>query len=253
MNILKKIIAEKELEIKKLNYSGFDQAIFNPKDFMKSLLSNRISIIAEIKFKSPSMGQLLDPKDVVKIAKNYESAGASAISILTDKKFFDGDINFLKQVASEVSIPVLRKDFILSKAQIIESGINSADSLLLISEILESSQLNYLYNFARKLNLIPLVELHSRESLAKVFDLNPKIVGVNCRNLETMETNLKHFEELITELPKNSIKVAESGISSSEDIKYINNLGYDAVLVGTSLMRNNNPGKALEELIGGVL
>ena len=89
--------------------------------------------------------------------------------------------------------------------------------------------------------------------MAKVFDLNPKIVGVNCRNLETMETNLKHFEELITELPKNSIKVAESGISSSEDIKYINNLGYDAVLVGTSLMRNNNPGKALEELIGGVL
>ena len=87
MNILKKIIAEKEVEIKKLNYSGFDQAIFNPKDFMKSLLSNGISIIAEIKFKSPSMGQLLDPKDVVKIAKNYESAGASAISILTDKKF----------------------------------------------------------------------------------------------------------------------------------------------------------------------
>ena len=250
MNILDKIIQQKKAEIKTLDYKVSYDKSFNTKNLVNALSKGRISIIAEIKFKSPSAGRIMDARDIIDIAKSYEKSGASALSILTDRTFFDGNIRFIEQVANHVSIPIIRKDFIISKRQIIESGIFSADGLLLIADILDEKKLEQLYRYASKLNIYTLIEVHKRLNLEKVLRLRPKIIGVNCRNLSTMETDISHFDSLIKELPYDIIKVAESGISSSREIMHLEDLGYDAVLIGTSLMKSEHPGNKLKSIIG---
>jgi indole-3-glycerol phosphate synthase len=253
MNILKQILEVKHKEMERMIPCLSDIDHFETHSLKDALSVPGISIIAEIKMKSPSEGEILPNADPVQIAKDYESAGAAAISVLTDEQFFGGHVDILKAVKKAVSIPVLRKDFIISDHQIVEAGAIGADAFLLIAEALNANELKSLIEYGNKIGLESLVEFHGEEHAEIVAQLVPDIVGVNCRNLKTMTTDISYFEKMISSLPSDSVKVAESGISTSDDLKYISDLGYDAALIGTSLMKTGNPGKALETLLGRLL
>ena len=253
MNILEQILDVKRKDMEDMDAIAGTIQPFNTLSLKDSLSSSGISVIAEIKMKSPSEGDIFPNADPVQIAKDYESAGASAISVLTDEQFFGGHINILKSVKDVISIPVLRKDFIINSQQIMESGAANADAFLLIAEAITDRNISELINFGKELNLEALVEIHSEDNAEIVAEISPDIVGVNCRNLKTMITYISYFDKMVKQLPVNSIKVAESGIKTGDELKYVSDLGYDAVLVGTSLMRTKYPGKALECLLEGVV
>ena len=251
MNILEKIIKTKKQELVNKDIKTFDNRSYNTLSLKDSLSAPGVSIIAEIKIKSPSEGDIFLNADPIQIAKDYESAGAKAISVLTDEKYFGGSIEILESVKNVVSIPVIRKDFIISKYQIAQAGNAGADAFLLISELLNANLISSLIDFGRKLNLEAIVECHTKKNAELVCEISPDIIGVNCRDLRSMKTDINSFGEIAPVIPSNSIKVAESGIRSKNDLKYISGLGYDAVLIGTSLMKTGKPGKALEILIEG--
>ena len=249
MNILDKILNHKRTEIEKIPEKNFESSNFKRLSLKKALKGDKISIIAEIKFASPSEGVILKKGEHIQIAKDYENAGAAAISVLTDRRFFNGDIRFLEDIKNVVNIPVIQKDFIISKKQILQGMSHGSDAFLLITEALNYNDLNDLYKLGLNEKLESLVEIHDRKNLLTVNELNPSIVGVNCRNLKKMELDFSRFERFYTKLPKNSLKVAESGFKSSKRIKIVEQLGYDAILMGTSLMKSKNPGKKLEKII----
>ncbi len=249
MNILDQILNVKRQEVRKIQEFGLIETFPEKRSLKDALSKPEISIIAEIKLKSPSEGEIFSKADPVQIAKDYESAGADAISVVTDYLFFGGSLDILRAVSEAVTIPVMRKDFIIDQKQIQESHHYSADAFLLIAEALDGEDISSSIRFGKSLNLEALVEFHSEENADIVANLAPEIVGVNCRDLKTMTTDMTYFERMALSLPSNSVKVAESGIKTNDDLKYVSNLGYDAVLVGTSLMKTGNPGKALESLI----
>ena len=249
MNILDKILNHKNTEIKKIPEKNFVSSSFKRLSLKKALKGGKISIIAEIKFASPSEGIILKKGEHIQIAKDYENAGAAAISVLTDRQFFNGDIRFLRDIKNAVNIPVMQKDFIINKKQIFQGMSHGSDAFLLITEALNYNDLMDLYNIGLNENLESLVEIHDRENLSTVNELNPTIVGVNCRNLKKMELDFSRFERFFPRLPKDSLKVAESGFKSTKKIKIVEQLGYDAILMGTSLMKSKNPGKKLERII----
>ena len=250
MNILEQILAVKRKEMERMHpYAGAVEP-FDTLSLKDALSAPGISVIAEIKMKSPSEGNILPNGDPVQIAKAYESAGAASISVLTDKQFFGGHIDILESVKKAVSIPVLRKDFIISDHQIMGAACAGADAFLLIAEALSQHDIDAFINFGKELNLEAFVEFHSEENADIVAEIAPEIVGVNCRDLKTMTTDISYFASMAPRLPSGSIKVAESGIKTNDDLKYLADLSYDAVLVGTSLMKTGYPGKALEALIG---
>ena len=255
MNVLETILQAKRLEIKDNPFSS--NGVVERRDVrsLKAALSNPgVSVIAEIKMKSPSEGDILPGADPVQIAIDYESAGATAISVLTDTQFFGGSMKTLTQVREAVSIPVLRKDFILTSSQILETNGSESDALLLIAEAVETTEeLKQLHTFVESFGMESLVEFHRIENARKMSVIAPEIIGVNCRNLETMTTDLTHFEKVFPLLLEDALKIAESGIENSVDLKYVADLGYDGALVGTSLMKTGNPGHALEKLLGGVV
>ena len=251
MNILEQILKVKEQEMANTHTSVDGVNSHDTMSLKYALSVPEISVIAEIKMQSPSAGHILPNADPVQIAKDYESAGAQAISVLTDEQFFGGNIGILEAVKKVVSIPVLRKDFIINNHQIMEAGAAGADAFLLIAEALDKNRIESFINFGKGLNLEALVEFHSQKNAEIVADLAPDIIGVNCRNLKTMVTDIGYFKKIYSLLPERSIKVAESGIHSRNDLRLVSDLGYDAVLVGTSLMKTGNPGKALEMLLGG--
>ncbi|MFQ6610125.1 MAG: indole-3-glycerol phosphate synthase TrpC [Fidelibacterota bacterium] len=253
MNILDQILEVKHKELQARNPRISEFKPFNHvRSLTKALEGSDISVIAEIKMKSPSEGDIFPDADPVQIAKDYESAGASAISVLTDKQFFGGSLEILESVRKAVSIPVLRKDFIIGMPQILDAAFAKADAYLLITEVLPDSQMTELFTFGNTLGLESIVEFHDPDNIPKIEKLNPSIIGVNCRDLKTMWTDITYFKKMIAALPPGSIKVAESGIYSSDDLNYVADLGYDAALVGTSLMKTGAPGKALEQLLGGL-
>ncbi len=252
MNILEKILDVKRQEVQHIQDIGFGEMVGQKCSLKDALSKPGISVIAEIKMKSPSEGEILPNANPVQIAKDYESAGAAAISVLTDQQFFGGSLDILKAVRKAVFIPVIRKDFIIDEKQISETVHYNGDAFLLIADALDQDALQQLMNVGKKAGLEFLVEYHAEKHAEFIFVLNPKIVGINCRNLKTMTTNISYFEKMISSLPSNSVKVAESGIYTSDDLKYVSELGYDAALIGTSLMKTGNPGKALETLIGGL-
>jgi len=254
MNILDVIIEQKLLEIsiqsvktpiKNLKLAQREIPIISLKD---TLSKAKTQIISEIKQKSPSEGQILKIDNIIEIAKDFEKNGAAAISVLTDKEFFGGSLELLKEIKNVIKIPVLRKDFIISEYQVYESYLSGADAILLIAEALDDFQLKNLYQLSTKLGMDTLIEFHSKKYLDIILEIKPSIVGVNSRNLETMKVDISWFEKMIKSLPENSLKVAESGIKNSENYKYISALGYDGVLIGTSLMKKSEPGKFLKEL-----
>lgn len=249
MNILDKILNHKKTEIEKITEINLESSNFKRLSLKKALKRDKISIIAEIKFASPSEGIILKKGEHIQIAKDYENAGAAAISVLTDRRFFNGDIKFLKDIKNAVNIPVMQKDFIISKKQILQGMSHGSDAFLLIAEALNYNDLADLYNLGLNEKLETLVEIHDRKNLLTINELCPTIVGVNCRNLKKMELDFSRFERFFPKLPKDSLKVAESGFKNIEKIKIVEQLGYDAILMGTSLMKSKNPGKKLERII----
>jgi len=250
MNILEKILNVKRQEIQQIEDMEFGEMVGQIRSLKDALSKSGISVIAEIKMKSPSEGEISPYADPTQIAKDYESAGAAAISVLTDQSFFGGSLDILKSVRDAVSIPVIRKDFIIDQKQISETIHYNGDAFLIIADALDQDSLQQLMNIGKMAGLEFLVEYHDEKHAEFISALNPEIVGINCRNLKTMATDITYFEKMISSLPSNSVKVAESGIHTSDDLKYVSDFGYDAVLIGTSLMRTGNPGKALEELLG---
>ena len=252
MNILDQILDLKRQEVDQIQDIEFGDLVGQIRSLKEALSSPGISIIAEIKMKSPSEGEILPNADPVQIAKEYESAGAAAISVLTDQSFFGGSLDILKSVRDAVSIPVIRKDFIIDEKQIPETVHYHGDAFLLIADALDQDTLQQLMNDGKKAGLEFLVEYHDEIHAEFIFVLNPEIVGINCRNLKTMTTDISYFKKMFQSLPSTSIKVAESGIYSPKDLKTVSDLGYDAALIGTSLMKTRNPGKALEALLGAI-
>jgi indole-3-glycerol phosphate synthase len=207
------------------------------------------AVIAECKKASPSKGLLRDDYKPALIARGYESVGAAAISVLTDEEFFKGSLDDLTKVSEAVKIPVLRKDFILDPFQIIEARAAGADAILLIVAAHTDPDLQNLFAAARRMNLDVLVEVHNLEELDRAVDLGAEMIGVNCRDLATMQVDPRVHMELVRAMPAAVLRVAESGIKSPADIERLLAAGYDAFLVGEALMRQPDPAAALALLM----
>lgn len=219
------------------------------RSFEQALTTNEPPrIIAEIKRRSPSRGVLIESPDVRQIAMGYASAGASAISILTDETYFGGSIDDLIAVKQSVEIPVLRKDFIIDEFQVYESRAIGADTLLLIVKLL-GSRLNTYLELSRKLGMEPLVEVHNEDELKIALDAGSKIIGINARDLETFIVNIDIVEDLVQHIPENIYTIAESGIASTDVVSEFLKLGIDGFLIGETFMRAESPAKKLKEFI----
>jgi indole-3-glycerol phosphate synthase len=219
--------------------------------FLRSLQkAGSIHVIAEIKRRSPSKGVLRKIFKPVALARTFEKAGASALSVLTDKKFFGGSPDILKKVHRTTTLPILRKDFILEEYQVYETKQMGADALLLIAAILSKNELASLSSLARRLDLDVLFEVHTPSDIQKILPLKPRLVGINNRDLKTFRVNLETTKRLSRKIPRKCLLVSESGIKTSEDMALLKKWGVRAVLVGESLMKEKNAGCALERLLG---
>lgn len=257
MDILGTIVARKREEIPRLreqadraNWAERARAAPAPPDFEAALRApGRIRVIAEIKKASPSAGVLREDFDPVALARTYASGGADAISVLTDQDFFQGSIEDLRSVRSAVSLPLLRKDFLLDAVQIYEARLAGASAVLFIAECLSPDELRGLVGLAKEVGLSTLVELYDPNNLSAVVDSGTTIIGVNNRDLRTFETNLDHTLELIDRIPKDLVLVSESGIRTRADVARLRSAGVQAILVGESLLRSPNPGEELGKWI----
>ena len=246
MNRLEEILEAKRQEIERLRprAAELDRQARARKDFrdFRSTLhrdNDTLAVIAEVKKASPSAGVIVDAFEPVELAKNYERAGANAISVLTDSKFFQGSLVHLRNVRDAVSLPLLRKDFIWDRAQIAESAANGADAILLIVAALTQDQLVRLLKGAKEFRLDALVEVHSVDEVQRALEAGAEIVGINNRNLATFDVDLTVTEKLCREVPDDVILVSESGIKTSQDTARMKACGVDAVLVGEALMRGD--------------
>ena len=258
MNILEKIIEHKHAEIQErsritpLERIQKSQRLYSVRNFNNALKNEGIQIIAEIKRRSPSDGDINMHADPCKIAEAYAKNGAACVSVLTDQHYFGGQLEFIQQVKATIKLPVLRKDFIISEYQVWESFHAGADAILLIADAVESPVIKDLYQLASELGLHVIIEAHHANHLEWIRDLNPEMVGVNCRDFTNMETDITWFESIVKNLPQNSIWIAESGIKSHANLEYISKLGFHAVLIGSSFMKSGDPGVALAEMLGRV-
>lgn len=258
--ILNKIIEHKKIELKEsvnkfplieLQSRVKDQQ--PPKDFYKLAKENSdLKIIAEVKRASPSKGIICEDFNPVQIAKSYESNGAFAISVLTDKQFFMGELEYLLSIKKEVGIPLLRKDFTLDPYHVYEARYYGADIVLLIVSVLEKTQISDLLDITSSLDMSAIVEVHDKNELEVALDVGSKIIGINNRNLKTFEVNLSTTEKLSRLIPEECLVISESGIKTAEDINRLESLGINTFLIGESFMSYNDPGFKLKELISNV-
>ena len=214
-----------------------------------ALNNEGMRLIAEIKRSSPSKGDLAAIGNPVSLAMDYQSGGADVISVLTEERRFKGNISDLLAVRSEVNLPVLRKDFIVTEYQVYESRILGADLMLLIVAGLSKSELIDFYQLATELGMDVLVEVHDLNEAEIAVNIGSKIIGVNCRNLKTLEINSRSFELILPQLPASVLKVAESGISNREQVIAVQDLGAKAVLIGETLVKTGNPVHTIKELL----
>jgi indole-3-glycerol phosphate synthase len=219
------------------------------RDAYSALSKKGLSLIAEVKRSSPSKGTLATISNPVELANSYQAGGAEIISILTEQRRFKGSISDLVSVRSAVSIPVLRKDFIVTEFQVYESRIIGSDLLLLIVAGLSKSQLKDYFQLATGLGMQVLVEVHDLSEVELALEIDSKIIGVNCRNLKTLEIDKTAFDLILPRLPENVLKVAESGISTRDEVEKIESLGADAILVGETLVKSGNPVHTIKELL----
>ena len=260
-SILEKIVRHKLVEIDKaksdlpiLELKASAKDAPPPLDFLGALTkneqANHVSLIAEVKKASPSKGVIRDDFDPLEIARAYANSGASCISVLTDEHFFQGSLDYLKQIRRVVSKPLLRKDFVLDEYQVWEARAAGADAVLLISECLQPDQMNRLHEQVTELGMTALVELYDSRNIEAVLACNPTLVGVNNRDLNTFEIDLNHSIRIKKQLPHSIAMVSESGIFTHQDVLLMQQNGVDAVLVGESLMRSEDIGSAVRSLMG---
>lgn len=221
-----------------------------PRDFLAPLRrADRISLIAEVKKASPSKGVIRADFSPTQIAQDYELGGASCLSVLTDRTYFQGHLDYLAQIKAVVKLPLLRKDFIIDAYQVYEARVAGADAVLLIAECLSADELASLRALIHELGMTALVELHEPEQLSKVLASGASLVGVNNRDLKTFTVNLDHAIELRRSIPQSVVMVGESGIKTAADAKRLYAHGIDAMLVGESLMAQPNVREAVEALL----
>jgi indole-3-glycerol phosphate synthase len=222
-----------------------------PRDFMEAISHHApMALIAEIKRSSPSAGVLKDDVDLHRIASAYETGGACAISVLTETHFFKGKLSHLIQVKEGTSLPLLQKDFILDPFQIYEGRVLGADAILLIASLLDREELRDFVGLARSIQLVPLVEVHNESDLEKTSTLDLSLMGINNRDLKTLEVDLKTTLRLKKEIPHGMKVISESGIRSSGDVRLLREAGVDGILVGEVLMRSSDPTSKIRELLG---
>ena len=222
----------------------------DPHRLRQALLNDRINIIAEFKRRSPSKGVIRAGSDLEQIAKSYEAGGAVAISVLTEEDYFSGSLDDLRQVKKSVDLPALRKDFIFDEYQIYESAAAGADAVLLIVAALDDNQLVSLRKLAEdELGMDALIEVHTREEMQRAIACGANIIGVNNRNLHTFEVSLETSLSLAKEAPRGALLISESGLNNSTDLARLRDAGYHGFLIGESLMRSQNPGAALRDLL----
>ncbi|MCY7965723.1 indole-3-glycerol phosphate synthase TrpC [Bacillus haynesii] len=249
--MLNRIIDRKREDILKIELP--EDLKLPKRSFKKALLSpNRfVALIAEVKKASPSKGVIQEDFEPVKIAKQYEQAKADCLSVLTDTPFFQGRNSYLSDVKRSVSLPVLRKDFIIDSIQVEEADRIGADAILLIGEALEPQKLFELYRQAAEKGMDVLVEVHGEETLEGILNVfTPEIIGVNNRNLKNFETSVGQTERMAKLVPSGTVLISESGIGKSEDLAFVKTCGAQAVLVGESLMREPSQLKAVHALFG---
>jgi indole-3-glycerol phosphate synthase len=260
MNILEKIVAVKREEVARLDKRAVGREgilwtakAFGPRrDFADALRYPRrgkMGLIAEVKKASPSAGVIRADFDPVRIAREYEAAGASCLSVLTDEQFFQGSLKFLQQIRDAVRLPILRKDFIISERQILESIEAGADAILLIVAILTDDELSRFHSIARSAGLAVLVEAHDESEFRRALAAGAEIVGVNNRNLKDFTVDLATTEKLAN-LAVGKVLVAESGINTRADVERLERCGAQAILVGESLMRSASVEAKVKELLG---
>jgi indole-3-glycerol phosphate synthase len=220
-----------------------------PRNFKEALQrQDKISLIAEIKQASPSSGILRKDFVLKDIAKIYEKCKANAISVLTEEEFFLGKLNYIEAVKKAVSLPVLRKDFIIDEMQIIESRAAGADAVLLITRILDDEKFKKLYDLSRSLGMDVLAEVHSEKELRKVLQIGCDIIGINSRNLSTLKVETDRFAKLAPFIPAGVVKVAESGVDNAKEAMLLKGLGFEAMLVGSAFMKAPNIEEKVKEL-----
>jgi len=220
------------------------------RDFAGALARTGCNIIAELKKASPSLGVIRESYAPAELAKALESAGAAALSVLTEEDFFRGSLGDLKEAKKSVAIPILRKDFVFDPWQVWEARAAGADTFLLIVSILSDELLSELLALGRELGMEPLVEVHSREELARAKSARARIIGVNNRDLRDFRVTLETSLQLIEEIPDDAIAVSESGLHTREDLSKLRRAGFDAFLIGERLMKQADPAEPLRELLG---
>jgi len=259
-NILDKILATKKNEIKNakqlFSLSDLTEKIEinnDERDFVAALQDKHKigsqAVIAEIKKASPSKGIIREAFEPISIALSYEKGGAACLSVLTDKEYFQGDINYIQQIKQTCQLPILRKDFIIDPYQIYESKAFGADCILLIAAALDLSEMKEFEAIAESLNMAVLVESHNLAELEKAIELNTLLIGINNRNLKTFDVSLQTSIDLKEKIPSGRIAITESGIFTREDIDFMNEYGISTFLIGEAFMRDADPGQSLENLI----
>lgn len=219
------------------------------RDAYAALNKEGMSLIAEVKRSSPSKGDLAEISDPISLAKSYQDGGADLVSVLTEERKFKGRVSDLIGVRQSISLPVLRKDFIVTEFQVYESRILGSDLLLLIIAGLSKSQLIDFYQLATELGMSVLVEVHTMSEAEVALDIGAKIIGVNCRNLKTLELDKNAFELILPKLPDSVVKIAESGISTRSEVEAVAELGANAILVGETLVKSGNPVHTIKDLL----
>ncbi|MBE0447506.1 MAG: indole-3-glycerol phosphate synthase TrpC [Actinobacteria bacterium] len=252
--ILDRIIEDKKLYVEeaKKRYSIGDLRVGNgrgSRSLIKSIKSCNVAIIAEIKRRSPSGGNMDSSYSLTELASIYEQSGAAGISVLTDEKYFGGRPEDLREVKAGVALPVLRKDFIIDEYQIYEAKAYGADVILLIAAILDDIRIREFLALAHELGLEVLLESHTEDELRRSIESGARLIGINNRNLDTLKTDVSTSIRLMRMVPDDRIVISESGISSSSDIKRLLNEGADGFLIGESLLKIADPGRKLAELI----
>lgn len=258
VNILDEIVAHKRLEVaaarQQRPVADLEARLADAppvRDFRTALVSAapRLGLIAEIKKASPSAGIIRADFDAVAIARIYEQHGANCLSVLTDEKYFQGHLDYLTAVHTAVSLPVIRKDFIIDRYQVLEARVAGADCILLIAECLNDCEMRDLYFYASELGMESLIEIHDEENLDRVLRLEPCLIGINNRDLKAMVTDLDHTIRLCPRIPADCLLVSESGIKTNADVQKLQAAGAKAMLVGESLMKQPDIGQAVDRLL----
>ena len=256
MKILDNIISDKKIEIETLSKVVSISDLEKQKDFTKqskslkeSIKKSKSGIICEFKRKSPSNEKINYKSNISEVINGYEKAGAVGVSILTNKKYFDGSLSDINEVKNSIDIPILRKEFIISEYQIVESKSIGADAILLIASILDKEEIKNYSSLAKSLGLEVLLEIHSIDEFNKISNTDFDIIGVNNRNLDTLDIDIENSIEMFEDIPSEFIKISESGISKVDSIIKLIKVGYDGFLIGENFMKTSKPEESAYDFI----